>query len=222
MNKVSFIKKYKYYILIIIFLLLIPIFLSLNTSNVKAKKSVNNIVKETKEEVKDKIKVDVKGAVNLPGVYELDSDSRVIDAINLAGGLREDADISLINLSKKLNDEMVIIIYTSYEIYEYNLSKVKTEYVYIEVNNCPDKINDACIKEYDESSSNESSNKSLLVNINTASIDELTKLSGIGESKAKSIIEYRNKNKFESIEDIKNITGIGDSLYEKIKDSITI
>ena len=62
-----------------------------------------------------------------------------------------------------------------------------------------------------------------VVNINTASIDELMTLSGIGESKAKSIIEYRSTNgKFNTIEDIKNISGIGDALFNKIKDNITV
>lgn len=222
MNVVNFIKKYKFYFIVFIFILIVSLFIFASNYKAATIKESKHMIKENKKETKKKIKVDVKGAVNLPGVYELDSDSRVIDAINSAGGLREDADISLINLSKKINDEMVIIIYTYDEISEYNESKIKTEYVYIEVNNCPDKINGACIKEYNESSNNSNSEKSSLVNINTASINELTKLTGIGESKAKTIIEYREKNRFEKIEDIKNIAGIGDSLYEKIKNDITV
>ena len=225
---ISFIKKYKYYFIGIVFIFTISaLLLFQNTSKTKIVKIEKPLIKEkndVKISNKNKIKVDVKGAVNSPGVYELDDNSRVIDAINISGGLREDADISLINLSKKLKDEMVIIIYTNYEIMEYNESKIKTEYVYVEVDNCPDKINDACINEYAESTNDSTNNnsKSLLVNINTASINELTKLTGIGESKANSIIEYRTDKKFEKIEDIKNITGIGDSLYEKIKNDITV
>ena len=212
-------KKYLLYIFIVIFILVLILIGLLTNNKNDTIKEVKPIIKETKKVTKkenNKIKVDIKGAVNSPGVYELDDNSRVIDAINVAGGLTEDADISLINLSKKLTDEMVIIIYTTYEIYEYNESNVKTEYVYVEVNNCPDSINDACIKDYENNESNK------LININTASIDELTKLTGIGEAKAKTIIEYRKDNKFNSIEDIKNITGIGDSLFEKIKNDITV
>lgn len=175
---------------------------------------------EEKQEIK--IKVEIKGAINNPGVYELEDNSRVVDLINVAGGLTENADTSLINLSKKLTDEMVVIIYTREEIENYNNSKIKTEYVYIEVPSCPDKVNDACIEEYqEETNNNEETNK--LININTASINELTTLSGIGESKAKLIIEYREQNgNFKEINEIINVKGIGESLLEKIKDSITI
>lgn len=175
---------------------------------------------EEKQEIK--IKVEIKGAINNPGVYELEDNSRVVDLINVAGGLTENADTSLINLSKKLTDEMVVIIYTREEIENYNNSKIKTEYVYIEVPSCPDKVNEACIEEYQEEiNNNEETNK--LININTASINELTTLSGIGESKAKLIIEYREQNgNFKEINEITNVKGIGESLLEKIKDSITI
>lgn len=177
---------------------------------------------EQQEEQITKIKVEIKGAINNPGVYELEDDSRVVDLINASGGLTENADTSLINLSKKLTDEMVVIIYTREEIENYNNSKIKTEYVYIEVPSCPDKVNDACIEEYqEETNDNEEENK--LININTASINELTTLSGIGESKAKTIIEYREQNgNFKEINEITNVKGIGEALLEKIKDSITI
>ena len=191
----------------IIIIIIITCFLN-NTNKVLADVSK----KETKIKT---VKVDIKGAVATPGVYELSNNSRVIDVINKAGGVIEGANTSLLNLSKKITDEMVIIIYTNDEIKEYNEGKIKTEYVYIEVNNCPDKINNACIKESNEETNN-------LVNINTADVKELTSLTSIGESKANAIIEYRNQKKFDSIEDIKNVSGIGDSLYEKIKDNITI
>lgn len=175
---------------------------------------------EEKQEIK--IKVEIKGAINNPGVYELENNSRVVDLINVAGGLTENADTSLINLSKKITDEMVVIIYTREEIENYNNSKIKTEYVYIEVPSCPDKVNEACIEDYqEETNNNEETNK--LININTASINELTTLSGIGESKAKLIIEYREQNgNFKEINEIINVKGIGESLLEKIKDNITI
>ncbi len=180
----------------------------------------NNIIEteNVEEETIKKIKVEIKGAINNPGVYELDDNSRVIDVVNIAGGLTENADTSLINMSKKITDEMVIIIYTREEIENYNNSKIKTEYVYIEVPSCPDKVNDACIEEYEEEQENNN-----IININTATIEELTKLSGIGESKAKLIIEYREKNgNFKEINELTNVKGIGESLIEKIKDNITI
>ena len=86
-------------------------------------------------------------------------------------------------------------------------TKCKTEV--IEVNNC-----------VEEKNKEESKNK---VNINTAGVEEFTTLSGIGEAKAKSIIEYRNsKDNFKSIDDIKSISGIGEALFNKIKDNITV
>lgn len=223
----DFIKENKKYI-IGITILVFSIFIIFITNYLNQTDVVNAepIIEEKKEveEVEEKIKVEIKGAVNGPGVYELNNDSRVIDIINLAGGLTENADISLINLSKKLTDEMVIIIYTREEIENYNNSKIKTEYVYIEVNNCPDPINDACIKEYEEEKvNNDDSNEDKIININKASIEELTTLSGIGESKAKLIIEYREQNgNFKNIEELSNVKGIGESLIEKIKDNITI
>ena len=116
------------------------------TEIVSAETNLIEIKNENKKaETNKKIKVEIKGAINNPGVYELDDNSRVIDVINIAGGLTENADTSLVNLSKKINDEMVIIIYTREEIENYNNSKIKTEYVYIEVPSCPDKVNEACI-----------------------------------------------------------------------------
>ena len=132
----------------------------------------------------------------------------------MAGGLRKDSDTSNINLSKKLTDEMVIIVYTKKEIQE---EKNKNEIV------CPP-CNNACIKEEDEKAKiiTDKTNNTK-ININTATMEELQTLNGIGEAKAKAIIEYRNKNeKFKTIDEIKNVTGIGESAFEKIKDSITV
>lgn len=194
------------------------------TEIVSAETNLIEIKNENKKaETNKKIKVEIKGAINNPGVYELDDNSRVIDVINIAGGLTENADTSLVNLSKKINDEMVIIIYTREEIENYNNSKIKTEYVYIEVPSCPDKVNEACIEDYKEEKQENKEETNNLININTANIDELTKLSGIGEAKAKLIIEYREQNgKFKEIKELTNVKGIGDSLIEKVKDNITI
>ena len=175
---------------------------------------LENTTSEKKENKSDKKFIDIKGSVNNPGVYEFKENDRVIDAINMAGGLKSDANTSNINLSKKLTSEMVIYVYNNSEIKNNteNLScdnVCKTEI--IEVNNCV---------ELTTKKNNQSSNET--ININTASLDELMTLSGIGESKAKSIIEYRKENRFKSIEDLKNISGIGESLFDKIKDNITV
>ena len=226
------IKKYYMYIIfaIIIIVLFISILFMVPTNHeeqvqipeVKLEQNYEDIVSE-------KVKIDIKGNIANPGVYELEKGSRVIDAINLAGGLLEDSNTDLINLSGQLTDEMVIIIYTNEQIEKYQNDNKKIEYVYIEVPACPDQINDACInKKASDSSetSKEQSNveqKAEKISLNQATIQDLTNLSGIGEKKAKDIIDYRNENGlFESIEDIKNVSGIGEALFEKIKDFITI
>lgn len=216
-------KQYALYIIITllgIIIVLGTLFLT-KSDPVLAQDEIEKPIQEERPN-NSKIKIEIKGAINNPGVYELDQNSRVIDAIDASGGLREDANTSLINLSKKLSDEMVIIIYTNEEIENYETSKIKTEYVYIEVESCPDKINDACIKEYQGENNEQNEQNNGLINLNTASLDELTSLPGIGEAKAESIIEYRNKQSFNSIEDIQHISGIGISLFEKIKDHITV
>lgn len=199
---------------------------------------------EQKKKKKEKIKVDVKGAVKNPGVYELETGDRVIDAINKAGGLKENANTSIINLSKVLEDAFVIVVYTDNDLKDVVMDK------YVENNNsCPATINDACIVETDRvtstntnsntstktsssktinkstSKSNSSTTKSTnqVVNINTATLSELQTIPGVGESKAQAIITYREENGgFKSIEEITNVSGIGDSTFEKIKNNITI
>ncbi len=169
------------------------------------------LVDSTTEELKEisTFFVDVKGAVKKPGVYEFKQGDRVIDAINKAGGLKTTSDTSNINLSQKLKSEMVVYIYTKSEI-KNNSKSISCDTIcetnVIEVNNC--------IKnDKDEN----------LININTANEEELLKLSGLGESKAKKIIEYREANgNFESIDEIKNVSGIGDALFENIKDKIKV
>ena len=181
---------------------------------------------QTKEDIIQEITFDIKGAVKKPGVYKMEEGKRVIDAINLAGGLKSNADNSVINLSKKLKDEMVIIIYTKEEIKKMLEGDTVIKVIEKECV-CPKLENDACIEDKITNEkidvSVDESKQEDLISINTASINELTSISGIGESKAKAIIEYREKNgNFEKIEDVKNVSGIGESLFEKIKDYITI
>lgn len=237
-------KKYSYYILIFVIVCLLIVIGFIYSENVTNKYSndINIEVEEEKEIIEEKqtLFVDIKGEVKNPGVYELEENKRIIDAIKIAGGLTKNASTDYINLSKKIKDEMVIIIYSKKEIEDYNKNtneqKEIIKYQIIEKECvCPNTINDACISENNELSSNENDtkeekeitnsieeNNDKLVNINSATIDELTTISGLGEKKAEAIIEYRKENKFTTIEDIKNVSGIGEALFEKIKDYITV
>lgn len=203
-------------ILTIIILLLGGTIFVIYKNNQNSKEEVIDIFKEEEKENKEnekeetikKVSVDIKGMINNPGVYEVDSKSRVNDVIALAGGLKEGADTSNINLAKIVSDEMTIIIYSTEEV----LEKFKQE---VCICNCPYIENDACI--------DNNNNNSNLININTASLEELTTLTGIGDVKAEAIIKYRNEiGKFKSKEELLNVDGIGESLFEKIKDDITV
>ena len=140
------------------------------------KSSEDNQNGEQKED-ENKIFVDVKGAVKNPGVYETTKEKRVKDIIEEAGGLLEDADTSNINLSQKLRDQMVIYI----------LKKGEKP------------------KQIGEASSVGNSNDAI-ININTASKEQLMKISGIGKTKAEAILAYREKNgEFKKKEDITKV-----------------
>lgn len=141
--------------------------------------------------------VEVKGAVEAPGVYELPVDARVKNVLDIAV-LADNADLLTVNQSAKLADEMVI--YIPYE------GEIDTE-------TAPEIIT--------AGSPEESSGE--LVNINTAGISELTTLNGIGEKKAQAIMTYREEQGlFGTLEELKNIPGIGDKTFENLKPYITI
>ena len=143
---------------------------------------------------KSYIVVEVKGEVTRPDVYELEEGSIVKELIDMAGGLTKEADISRINRAKKLQNHELVVI-----------------------GNINDKENTNMIEESSEAEYNG------LININSANLEELKKISGVGDVKAQSIIEYREKNGgFKSIDEIKNIDGIGEKTFEKIKDKITL
>ncbi len=151
----------------------------------------------SKENIAKKILVHIDGEIVNPGVIELTEGARIIDAVNIAGGLTQFADEKRINLAKKVSDE---------------------EKIYIP------RIGED-ISEVDIISTNQansvSSNKGK-VNINTASKEELQSLPGIGPALAEKIIEYRQNRKFSNIDDIKNVAGIGEKRFESIKDFIIV
>ena len=170
------------------------------------------------KEESTKLYFDIKGSVKKPGVYEFTQGDKIIDAINKAGGLTKNATTNNLNLSKKLTNEMVIYVFSKNELtttkaYEQisNASECKCET--IEINNCVDK------NTTNESTNNETSK----ININTDNKEKLMTISGIGSSKADAIIEYRTKNgNFKTTEDIMNVSGISKTIYDKIKDIITV
>lgn len=215
------IKKYLFNIIIIILFCLLSYFVIYRLNNIN-KKIDNKVVlnKQEKEENKNDsveyVIVDIKGEVTTPGVYELIKGSRVIDVINEAQGLTGNANTRYINLSKILEDGDAIVIYSNDEIE--NASKEEK----IEVTTpcvCED-VNSACIENNTNKKNNQTNGK---ININTATQEELTSLSGIGEAKAKSIIKYREENgNFKSIEDIMKVSGISENLFAKIKENITV
>ncbi len=154
-----------------------------------------NVNKTEEVNKKRKIKVHVAGSVVNEGVVELEEDARIEDAIKEAGGITSDANTKNINLANKLQDGQ--------KIYIPNINEENTEIIL---------NNNTGNKDYEG-----------LVNINTATQTELELLQGIGPSLAIKIIEYRNKNgKFKSIEELKNVPGIGETKYESIKGKITI
>ena len=232
MEKVKFyFDKYKIYIVLIITILLIlfiSCFLFFNKKDVAKAEEFLLEEKIEEEESIEKIRVDVKGYVEKEGVYEFDSNSRVIDAINKAGGLKKGANTDYINLSKKLVDEMIIIVYSNDEVNKFK--EEEKQIIYIEYKcECPDNINDSCITESDIVNTNgvkeekEVDESSVLISINNATKEELMTLPGIGESKADNIIKYIEENgNFETLEDIMNVSGIGESAYSKIKDYIKL
>ena len=235
--KEVFLKRYKLYtcifVIILLFIISYLIYLNQDSEVIAIDDTFNDVLDTVKETVKNidttkKIKIDIKGMVVNPGVYEALENSRVIDVINMAGGLMEGADTSSLNLSKILKDENVIIVESNKE------HEKVIEYEYKECE-CP-KFNDACISNnnivnYNEDkkdinnieSNNEDNTVSESISINSATKEELQTLSGVGESKALAIIKYREENgPFKQLEDIMNVSGIGNSLFEKIKDSITL
>lgn len=164
----------------------------------------------TKEENKNKIIIYITGAVANEGIYELDENSRIADAIDKAGGITEEANINNINLAFVLEDGVKIYIPKKGD----NSNEIKDD-----TNTYISKRSDNI--ELAQSTKNNNTNNK--VNINTANQTELETLPGIGASIATKIISYRNKNgKFINIEDIKKVNGIGESKYEKIKDLIKV
>lgn len=197
-------KKLIYIIIVMVF-----VCVSMTACNEEPQVSLSeensDIVKSTAEGTQlqnanlGEIVVYVNGAVNNPGVYTLKQGDRVYQAVALAGGMTKKAKKNVINLAETLVDAENIHIMTKNEYKRSHKEKKGT------------------------TTEQENSSSTDLVNINVDNQEKLMTLSGIGESKAKAIICYREENgRFSSIEDIKNVSGIGDATYANIKDMITV
>ena len=137
--------------------------------------------------------VDIKGAVKNPGVYQMKVGDRVKDALDAAGGLTDEADSQKVNLAKRLEDQMAIVV-----------PKVGEE-----------------AEEIPAGATSKEEAKEGKVNINTATVEELKTLKGVGEKKAEAIIEYRKKNgSFQTKEDLMKVRGIGKKLFESFQERI--
>jgi len=182
----------KYYMYIAIVLIIIILIIFIPIGETEEKIEFEPNTNIVHQDIPEYIYIDIKGQVQNPGVYKVTTNSRLFQLLNLAGGTTSKADTLAINLSLKLYDQQVVYIPSFDDNYPI-ISEV----------------------------SDDSSQK--VININSASLQLLDTLPGIGPSTAQSIIEYRNEvGFFERIEDIMNVTGIGESTYNEIKDLITV
>ncbi|MGX6969760.1 helix-hairpin-helix domain-containing protein [Vagococcus bubulae] len=209
MNRFKKTEEKKWILIGIASLIMVIIFLAVRlfSSNNMIVEETQNIMTssttlESTEVISDRTDdmfVDIKGAVKNPGIYQVTGNMRVLNVVELAGGFLSEADDKQVNLSERVVDQMVIYIPKEGE-----------------------KLEDLSLIKANEKSEQESS-KSDLINLNTATIDELKTLNGIGEKKAESIIRYREeKGLFKAIEDLKNVDGIGEKTFENLKSSLTI
>ena len=177
---------------------------TINTNSTLAAIPPDETVQPTEvvDEIPQPLLVDVKGAVRYPGVYTLEEGQRIVDAIEMAGGYIEQANPSHINHAQKLQDEMVIYIPKIGEVLSESIEQ---------------------LIQTPQQSSSTSTSSSGKVNVNKAEESELTTLPGIGPSKAKAIIQYRTEQgTFQTIDDLKKVTGIGEKTFEQLKDLIDV
>ena len=145
--------------------------------------------------------VDVSGAVKNPGVYKLENDARIFQAIEAAGGFSEDADLQWLNQAAEISDGEKIFVYTKEETQTLKEQGISSEQE----------------KVYAETA------EEAMININQASLEELQEIPGIGEARAQAIIAYREETGgFGSIEDIQQVSGIKGKTFEKIEPYITV
>ncbi|MDR2276442.1 MAG: helix-hairpin-helix domain-containing protein [Vagococcus sp.] len=194
-------------VILVISIIGLKLFLSKNAAKVSQVEEVvltdtTDLIAETEKENNDVVKmyVDIKGAVKLPGMYEVTSDMRVLNVIDMAGGLKETADDSQVNFSQRIEDQMVIYIPVEGE-----------------------ELSETVIAGTNSNTANISKDEEGKINLNQATKEELMTLSGVGEKKAEKIIEYREENgSFKTIEDLKNVNGFGEKSFESLEKYISI
>ena len=192
--------------------------LTSNSKDSVKENSQRNEKGKNEDEEEAMMAVHVTGEVKNPGVVKVKEGSRIQDIIEKAGGLTENADITEVNLAFVVEDGMKVRIPSNDD----EINKENSEKREIEETNRNEYITQDSGKGVIVSDEGIDTSSSI-VNINTASQTELEELPGIGPSISSRIVEYRNeKGKFKSIEDIKNVTGIGDSKFEKIRDLIKV
>ena len=177
----------------------------LSGQNSENKKDNNSEIKNAEEEknlkvTNKEITVYISGAVKNPGIVTLNSVERLATAVDKVGGTTEKADLNKVNLAIKIEDEMHYIIPEIGEEINYTSENIKDDIV-----------------------SKDTTNNSAKININTATIEELDTLPGVGEATANKILNHRKENgNFKSIEEIKNVNGIGDKKFENIRELISV
>ena len=206
---ISFIRKiyeenskivFKFLLILIIVILTVVVSIRQNASNeidLGAAKETDKVSAEETSESEKEFYVDISGEVKKPGVYKVKKKTRLVFLIDKAGGLTGKADLDAINQASYVEDGAKIIIPKKGE----------------------NKNSDEAGADASETSVGYTSGK---ININQASAEELTSIPGVGTVIAQRIVEYRNGARFNSIEDIKNVKGIGDATFEKMKGSITV
>ena len=152
----------------------------------------------TKERVETMIYVDIKGAVKVPGIYQLKNQQRIWDALALAGGVSEEADTAQVNYAQKVKDQMIIYVPKKGESVAQSLETL-------------------------QESAPAQQNQEEKINLNTATEAELQTISGIGAKKAQEIIRFRDEQgPFKTVEELKNVPGIGEKTVERLKDMLTV
>ncbi|HAP2863877.1 TPA: competence protein ComEA [Enterococcus faecalis] len=152
----------------------------------------------TKERAETMIYVDIKGAVKVPGIYQLKNQQRIWDALALAGGVSEEADTAQVNYAQKVKDQMIIYVPKKGESVAQSLETL-------------------------QESAPAQQNQEEKINLNTATEAELQTISGIGAKKAQEIIRFRDEQgPFKTVEELKNVPGIGEKTVERLKDMLTV
>lgn len=152
----------------------------------------------TKERAETMIYVDIKGAVKVPGIYQLKNQQRIWDALALAGGVSEEADTAQVNYAQKVKDQMIIYVPKKGEAVAQSLETLQES--------APDQ-----------------QNQEEKINLNTATEAELQTISGIGAKKAQEIIRFRDEQEpFKTVKELKNVPGIGEKTVERLKDMLTV